>query len=106
MGYREKGQSIFYNTSWYSRYGRLPNSKIDDTDTGNMLSSLGQDIFNHAVPYLRLIRLTDAIKEDFLNIRERYRSKVKSKNEIRFAYVTSENEDKGLFNDFKIFPGK
>lgn len=82
--------------------------KIDDIDTGNMLSPLGQDIFNYkAVPNLKLRavqNLTLSEEEIFSNIRNSYRSLInKSKNEIKFLHVTSDNTEKELFHDFRVF---
>ena len=82
--------------------------KIDDIDTGHSLSPLGQDIFNHqAVPDLKLRavqNLTMSEEEIFLSIRSSYRSLInKSKNEMKFLHVTSDNIEKDLFDEFRAF---
>ncbi|MGH1403783.1 MAG: hypothetical protein ACRBDL_06025 [Alphaproteobacteria bacterium] len=82
--------------------------KIDDYEVGFDLSVLGQEAFNHkAMPHTRLRAAQDLNRSEeavFLDIRNSYRSLInKSKGEISFTYVTHENADKDLFNNFMAF---
>lgn len=100
--------AIFNHLMVLAKKNQCVEIKVEESDVEHTLSPIGQEAFNRqGTSELKLNASQDLLKPErelYSEIRKSYRNLInQGKQKITFSFMTSQNADRDIFDDFKRF---